>query len=183
MQKLWMFFLVLSTLLLSQEDVPSEVKSFIPANHEVLNFTKGDLNLDSVDDAILILKHKDENTHSDKEFPRPIYILIAQNGSYQVVATNNNAVMTAHEGGMMGDPFNGVTIKNGYFSLEYYGGSAWRWSQVVTFKYDKSKNEWFLHRDGSESFHASEPDKVETTIKTVKDFGVINFKDYKKNQE
>ena len=78
----------------------------------------------------------------------------------------------------MGDPYVGITIKNSYFTFEHYGGSAWRWSKYITYKYDNSKNEWFLHKVGSESFHASEPDKVTTKTLTTKEFGTVKFEDY-----
>ena len=78
----------------------------------------------------------------------------------------------------MGDPFMGIKIKNGYFSVEHYGGSSWRWTRIITYKYSKQDKEWFLHKDGSESFHASEPQKVETKIKTTKDFGQIKFEEF-----
>ncbi len=110
---------------------------------------------------------------------RPLYILIGQSDqSYKLTAKNNNVVYCVDCGGMMGDPFMGITIKNGYFSIEHYGGSAWRWTKIVTFKYSKTKKKWFLHKDGGDSFHTSQPEKVETKVKTVKDFGVIQFEKY-----
>ncbi|UOQ71963.1 hypothetical protein [Hymenobacter cellulosilyticus] len=84
---------------------------------------------------------------------------------------------------MMGDPFQGIAIKNGYFSLEYYGGSAWRWTHITTFKYDPARRTWFLHREGGESFHATDPDKVESYGRTIRDFGRVAFADYDSNKQ
>lgn len=75
----------------------------------------------------------------------------------------------------MGDPFTGVTIKNGYFSVEHYGGSGWRWTRIVTFKYAPAEKNWFLFKDGGDSFHALDPEKVKTKISTVKNFGKVPF--------
>lgn len=41
------------------------------------------------------------------------------------------------------NPYSGLTIKNGYFSVEHYAGSAWRWTRIPTFKYSKAENDWF----------------------------------------
>jgi hypothetical protein len=78
-------------------------------------------------------------------------------------------------GGVMGDPFMQVVIKNGYFSIEHYGGSGWRWTRTITFKYSPADSYWYLHKDGNSSFHSADPDKVTTKIKTIKDFGKLPF--------
>lgn len=162
-----------------QVEVPKSVQSFIPKGYAVLNFTKGDLNRDKIEDAILILKRDNESIEMEDAPRRPLFILIGEkNGAYKKAAENNTTVLTIQDGGVMGDPFEGVTIKNGYFSVEHYGGSAWRWTHIVTYKYDKKKKTWFLHKDGGESFHSADPEKVESKVLTVKDFGVVPFDEY-----
>ncbi|MBF0573599.1 MAG: hypothetical protein HQK69_07555, partial [Desulfamplus sp.] len=159
----------------------NKIVRFIPENYSVLNMTKGDLNLDSIDDIILILKKNGEEKTSDViEHPekRPLYILIGKSdGLYELAAKNDNAVYCVDCGGMLGDPFNNITIKKGCFSVEHFGGSAWRWTRIITFKYSKSEKNWFLHKDGGDSFHAA-GGKVETRVKTVKDFGLVMFEQY-----
>jgi hypothetical protein len=76
---------------------------------------------------------------------------------------------------MMGDPFQEVVIKKGFFSIEHYGGSGWRWTRTITFKYTADDNNWYLFKDGGDSFHASDPEKVTTKIRTTKDFGKVRF--------
>ena len=170
--------MVLSTLfLLSTDKLPQSVSKVIPKGYSVLKFKKGNLNRDKIADAILILKHDKEEEKEDTK--RLLYILVGtKNGDFKVVKKSSSAVLGVQDGGMMGDPFQDVAIKNGYFSVEHYGGSSWRWSRIVTFKYNKSKKNWFLHKDGGDSYHSSEPDKVTTKIKTVKDFGVLSFEKY-----
>ncbi len=166
--------LLISTLLLAVDKLPKEIK--IPKDYSVLNFTKGDLNLDKFQDAILILKHKNEDKN---DYKRPLYILIGDSkGKLRVVAENNNSVLGYSDGGIYGDPFSGVTIKKGYFSIEHYGGSSWRWTRIVTFKYNKKKKNWFLYKDGGDSYHTSNPNKITTDIATKKDFGVVPFSKY-----
>ncbi len=168
-----------------QEDevkVPAALKKYIPAGFEALNVSKGDLNRDAYGDMILVLKKKGEEKTSDViDHPekRPLLIFLGQaDRSYKLAAKSNNSVYCVDCGGMMGDPFTGITIKNGYFSVEHYGGSGHRWTRIITFKYSPADKNWFLFKDGSERFHATAPEEVKTEVKTVKNFGKVSFQQF-----
>jgi hypothetical protein len=162
--------------------VPANLKGFIPKGYDVLDLTKGDLNRDAFTDAIMVLYKKGEEKTSDViEHPekRPLLILIGQaNKSYKLAARSDNAVYCVDCGGQMGDPFTGITIKNGYFSTEHYGGSGWRWTRIITFKYSPAEKGWFLYKDGGDSFHAITHEEVKTSVKTVKNFGKVPFEKF-----
>jgi hypothetical protein len=168
-----------------KEDVKNlsgEILQFVPKDYAVLDTASGDLNLDNIKDLILVLKRNGEDTLSDvvdNPEKRPLLILLGDiNHKLTLAKKNDNTVYCIDCGGMMGDPYMGITIKNGYFSVEHYGGSGWRWSRIITYKYSKQENEWFLHKDGSESFNVCEPEKVESTIRTAKDFGKVRFEEF-----
>jgi hypothetical protein len=164
------------------KNLPDEILQFVPIDYAVLDTASGDLNLDTYKDLILVLRRNGEDTLSDVvDHPekRPLLILLRDADSkLALAAKNDNTVYCIDCGGMMGDPYMGLTIKNGYFSVEHYGGSAWRWSRIITYKYSKEKKEWFLHKDGSESFNAGEPEKVKHKTRTTKDFGKVAFADF-----
>lgn len=107
-------------------------------------------------------------------------MILIQNKSNQLElkSKNENVVYCVDCGGMMGDPYVTMVYKDGYFSIEHYGGSTWRWTRIITFKYNKTKDDWFLHKDSSESFHVDGTEKVQTNIKTTKDFGVVRFNEF-----
>ena len=155
---------------------------FIPEGYTILDSATGDLNLDPYPDMLLVLKKNGEDSTSDVvDHPekRPLLILIGQaNKQFKLAARNDNAVYCVNCGGMMGDPYMGIVIKKGYFSIEHYGGSAWRWTRIITFKYSTASKYWYLHKDGGDSYHTSDPDKVETKIRTIKEFGKIAFDKY-----
>jgi len=159
--------------------VPAVLKPFVLKGYEVLDLTTGDLNRDKYPDAIMILYKKGEEKTSDViDHPekRPLLVLLGNAGkSYTLAARSDNAVYCVDCGGQMGDPFTGVTVKNGYFSVEHYGGSGWRWTRIVTFKYQPEAKNWFLFKDGGERFHATDPEKVKTELKTAKNFGKVPF--------
>lgn len=164
------------------KNIGENIKNFVPENYAILDSVSGNLNLDNFVDMIVVLKKIGEEKTSDViENPekRPLLILIGKaNNKFKLAERNDNTVYCIDCGGIMGDPFTEIVIKNGYFSVEHYGGSAWRWTRVITYKYSKVENNWFLHKDGSENFHATEPEKVEKIIKTTKDFGKVLFKDF-----
>ena len=57
-----------------------------------------------------------------------------RDGNYEVVAENENAVLREEEGGVWGDPYESIKVKNGKFILTFYGGSGWRWWECYTFR-------------------------------------------------
>jgi hypothetical protein len=81
-------------------------------------------------------------------------------------------------GGVFGDPYEGLAIKNGYFSVEHYGGSSWRWTRIITFKYHDAKKAWYLHRDAGISYHTSDPDTETESVYNQADYGKLNFEEY-----
>jgi hypothetical protein len=169
----------------------NQILKFVPKNFEILDTIKGNLNNDSFDDYILVLKKKNEETTSNygdnKPEKRPLLILTGNsNNKLELKARNDNSVLCIDCSGLIhGDSYVGVKIKNGYFSVEHYtvGGND-KWSQIITFKYDKIKDKWFLHRDGTEYFGWNPDENGEAIIKTgeeiltKKNFGVVLFENY-----
>jgi hypothetical protein len=174
--------MLLNLQLKAQIAIPGNLKQFVLKGYDVLDISKGDLNRDDYPDAIMVLaklgekKTSDVLTHPEK---RPLLVLIGQaNKSYKLAARSDNAVYCVDCGGQMGDPYTGITVKNGYFSVEHYGGSGWRWTRIITFKYSAADNNWLLHKDGGERFHAITHEEVKTPVLTVKDFGKVPFEKF-----
>lgn len=164
------------------DKIPNEIKAFIPEGYEPISAATGDLNMDAIPDAVLVVKKPDEKETSDvvdNPTKRPLLVLLGEGkNQYKLAGRNDNVVLCVDCGGVFGDPFEGVSIKNGVFSVEHYGGSSWRWTKIITFKYSPKDKNWLLTRVGSDSFHASDPNKVKTTIKTAKNFGRVLFEKY-----
>ena len=157
--------------------LPAAIRRALPAGYLVLDAAWGDLNRDALSDWLVVLNKPDEAktsgvvAHPSK---RPLLVFVAgAGGAYTLAARTNNAVYCVDCGGMMGDPFTGLAIKNGYFTVEHYGGSAQRWTRYVTFRYDPASRTWLVHRDGSERFHALDPEHGTTTATTAKNFGRV----------
>lgn len=167
--------------------VPAAIRKALPAGYQVLAAEKGDLNRDALPDYAVVLHRPNEAKTSDViDHPtkRPLLLFVGgAGGTYTMAARSDNAVYCVDCGGIMGDPFMGVTIKSGYFTVEHYGGSAWRWTRFITFRYDAATRAWLLHRDGHESFYALDPEHGKTTMRTVKNFGRVPFAKFDIYQE
>jgi hypothetical protein len=163
---------------------PAELLALVPRDHELFDFGTGDLNGDGREDAALVLRKPDEAEGSD--VPRPLLLLIRGADGRLAVQRRNDHVVYCHDcGGMMGDPYQGLEIGKGRLTTTMYGGSAWRWSQAYTFAYDAAKKDWFLERDESSSFHASDPDNGTRLVITREELGdvAIGSFDYDKRQK
>jgi hypothetical protein len=160
----------------------AEIQNFIPSGYTVLSIDSGDLNMDSLTDFLLVLRKNGEDTISnenDHPVTRPLLLLIMDEDKKLRLAARNDKTVFCYEcGGMMGDPFSGVSIENGSFSIEHYGGSAWRWTRTITYRYSTEFKEWFLYQDNSESFHVSEPDKIKIDVRASKEFGKVKFQEF-----
>jgi|GEM_PF-4494013 len=137
---------------------PAAIRRTLPPGYAVLDARQGDLNRDALPDWVVVLHKADGQKTSDViDHPTKRPLLLFVGGAFTLAARTGNAVYCVDCGGMMGDPFTGLVIKKGYFTVEHYGGSAQRWTRYVAFRYDAATRSWLLHRDGSERFHALAP--------------------------
>ncbi|MEP6848966.1 MAG: hypothetical protein ABI999_08915 [Acidobacteriota bacterium] len=164
-------------------EIPNDVKPFVEKGYIPIALEKGDLNGDGTKDCILVLSKPthDSNTYDEVgDALRPTMILVRDaGGTLSLAARNDHAVYCKNCGGMMGDPFQGVTIKGTTFSVLNAGGSSDRWDETYTFGYSRRDRQWQLTRVEENSFSNFKPDKVKTVIlMPPKSFGLITFGDF-----
>jgi hypothetical protein len=179
-----LFLLMTLSAVAQEKPLPAELKPFVRSGYEVLDWGTEDLNGDKRKDYVLILKKQGEDTvgvESDVwTIQRPLLLLTKKaDGALQLAIENNELVYCRHCGGAMGDPYDGLTLSPGVIKLDFYGGSNWRWSQAILFRYDKIKKDWFMEVDNLSSFQAMDMDKTlsEAVIKRI-ETGDIRLKDY-----
>lgn len=175
------------------DDINKNLKSFIPKDYSILSIQYGDLNLDKYADAIMVLRkdNEEETSKSDEEKPakRPLLILLGQkNGSYKLAYKSDNIIESIDSSGSFGDPFTGITIKNGYFYIGHGVAGGHHWEETTVFKYNKTKNNWFLYKIHNTNYilNNSEGDNDNNdafiadydNYKTAKDFGEIPFQKF-----
>ncbi|WP_166243060.1 hypothetical protein [Paenibacillus turpanensis] len=122
--------------------------SLIPEGWRILEIQKdvpvkaeGDINQDGILDAAVVL----EQTKSPNEEAPARSLLIAfgeKDHSYSLSILADHVILKADEGGIWGDPFEGITINRGSIVVSHYGGSNWRWYNDYRFRYQD--NDWYL---------------------------------------
>jgi hypothetical protein len=153
---------------------------FIPIGYTILDSARGDLNKDGIIDLVLILKSNVEENYPDTT--RPLIILHGKKDmTYSLVARNDHVVLCQDCGGIFGDPYEKIVIKNNYFSVEHYGGSNWRWTRIIAFKYNLKTKTYILHRDAGISYHTSDSRQSSVYENRKKDFDKLLFSDYNYN--
>lgn len=165
----------------SELKIPAEVTPFIDKERVAIALESADLNGDGTRDYVLVIEDPKE-TSDLLQGKRSLLILTRENGGKLKLAARNDkeAVYCRTCGGIsIGDPFMGIKVGRNTFTINHYGGSAWRWTDDFKFNYSRIDKNWQLVRVEETSFHTSEPEKGETHIYTPpKDFGKINLADF-----
>jgi hypothetical protein len=162
--------------------VPAEVRPFVEAGTKAIALEAADLNGDGRGDFVLVLER--ENPAKDKDdFPvnqRPLLLLVRDaDGRLAAAKRNERLVMCSQCGGVFGDPFEGVEAGRNTFTVNFYGGSNWRWKYSYRFNYSRLDRTWQLVRTEELSYHTSDPDKMKTRVFTPpRDFGKIDVADF-----
>lgn len=152
--------------------------AFVPAGYGILDSAVGDLNRDARPDVVLVLRQNGEDTIPD-DVPRPLLLLLGQpDHRLALAARNDHAVLHRNWGGNYGDPFAGVVVKHGFFSVEHYGGNVNRWSRTSTFRYQPTARTWFLNRESTGEYEATSEENAPETSRTARDFGQVPFARY-----
>lgn len=155
-----------------------------PQGWSIMDTLSGDLNRDKYTDFLIVLQHDEDSLATDE--PRPLLILIGNDkGELVLTRRNDNVVLCRECGGVFGDPYDGLAIKNGYFSVQHYGGSAWRWTRIITFRYHEKEKDWFLHKDGGVSYYLYDIDGDSTLTESFENqdkYGKQKFEDYNGDQ-
>ncbi len=170
-----------TTLIRQDSAMIADAMAIYSAGWIILDTMTGDLNRDAYADLLMVLQFDGKFVADDE--PRPLLIFLGTpSGKLKLSEQNDNIVLCEGCGGVFGDPYEGLAIKNGYFSVEHYGGSNWRWTKIITFKFSEKENTWFLHRDAGVSFNSGDPEGTETEIVDHKeDYGKLKFVDYNYN--
>ena len=162
--------------------VPAEVRPFVEAGTKAIAVEAADLNGDGRGDFVLVLER--ENPAVDKDdFPvnqRPLLILLrGVDGKLSAVKRNERLVMCSKCGGVFGDPFEGVEAGRNTFTVNFYGGSNWRWKHSYRFNYSRIDKTWQLVRVEEINYHTSDPDKMKTRVFTPpRDYGKVDLADF-----
>lgn len=130
----------------------SEVSDLVPKGWNIVEKVEGDLNKDNIDDIAVVIEGTSEV--EDEASNRELLIVFGnKDGTYTLSTKAEKTILKADEGGVWGDPFEGISIDNGSLLISFYGGSNWRWYGNYRFRYQD--NDWYLIGATIGSFHTS----------------------------
>lgn len=107
-------------------------KEFQPAGSTVIETVEGDLDGDEIPERVFIYNTKDAGEMGKI---REIQILKKKNGKWLILEKSRKAILESNAGGMMGDPYQNTTIKNGILMITHYGGSSWEWATTDKYRF------------------------------------------------
>lgn len=143
------------------------IGDFVPRGWTILDSSIGDLNTDYIDDAVIILQHKDSVTliNSDGDTtqtqPRILLILFKNTVSNRFELTEqSNSFVLKHDKSTMDDPYREITIDNGVLSITFnlfYNLGSW-YVTTATYKFRYQRGHFTLIGADNFSFHRATHD-------------------------
>lgn len=127
-----LFIFLCCDLLVFGQDIP------VPEGYDTVSCIKGDLDKDGIDELVVAYNTKKE----EKDFegiPRELIIYKFLDTKWMLWKRSMQALMGSRDGGMMGDPFGDIEIKNGLLIISHYGGSSWKWGQTDKYRYQNGE--------------------------------------------
>ena len=134
---------------------------------------KCDLNQDSIEDKIVVYSTSFPKKIESDDFKEYIVAIFISNKFFQ-----NNNIISKYYTDNVASGFNGIIVKNNYFTIEQTNGTGNGIAQeFTTFKY--SNNEILLHKYTIIENQRSNGDENEKTYDyAIKNFGNILFQNY-----
>ena len=107
----------------------------IPKNYSIVDTVKGDLNKDGIDELVIAYNTQKEKEDAFESVPRELIIYKKESNNWIVWKKSKSALYGSRDGGMMGDPFGEIEIKNGILLVSQNGGSSWKWGHTDKYRY------------------------------------------------
>lgn len=128
--------LILAGLLINSSAFASD---HLVSKPNILATTHGDLDNDGQPEKVSVF---DNGTDAGMGTEREIHIYKKNENTWKLWHKSIGAVMPSSAGGMMGDPFESIQIKNRALVIKHFGGSRDKWE--YTHRYRWQDNDWYL---------------------------------------
>lgn len=121
-----------------QTHYENKLADYIPDNYFVLDSAMSQFNNETIV-AYVIAPEEEKKDPNDESHDRMLLVLRKIGNTYEKMASNAKVVLCKSCGGVFGDPFVGIGLKNNVLNISHYGGSAWRWGNSQTFRYQNKQ--------------------------------------------
>lgn len=130
--------------------------SFVPKEWSVIDSVSFDFNNDSCKDYVVVIEKDTKinfianlagDTTEMFDKPRVLLVLCGSDNGFKLNCQSNNMIALSDQGGMMGDPFEGIEIIDNNICASYFGGSNTKWNLTHCFSYVDGR--WVLQNVSS----------------------------------
>ena len=111
--------------------------NLVPAKYKSLGEALGDLDKDGIDEKVVVY-NVDLDTSYYVAIDRELIIFKKVKNNWVIWQRSMKAVGDTKSGGMMGDPFEEVQIKNGILYIYQSGGSNWKWRKIDKYRFQNN---------------------------------------------
>jgi len=120
-------FLITSIQCVLAQEIP------IPKGYSVVDTITGDLDKDSIKE--LVVAYNTDIASEFGGFHRELSVYKLENNAWKLWKTSQQALYGSKDGGMMGDPFDEMRIKEGILHISQNGGSSWKWGFTDKYRF------------------------------------------------
>jgi len=134
------------------EGFKNNIFEFIPSGWSILDSISFDYNNDSLKDYVILIESI-ENVNYKKMWgdvememtdkPRILFVLNGSENGFSLSCQANELILTSEQGGMMGDPYQGIIVSGNKICTSFWGGSRDKWNLSHCFIF--KENKWFLN--------------------------------------
>jgi hypothetical protein len=118
-----------------QENKKSEIIQK-PKSFKILEEIEGDLDKDGIPEKVIVY---DTEKEIDLGTERQIYIYKRKNNNWKLWGKSIGAILPSEHGGMMGDPFEGISIERNCIVINHFGGSRQKWNYTHRFRFQSGE--------------------------------------------
>ncbi len=119
----------------SQENKKSEIIQ-IPKSFKILAETEGDIDEDGISEKVIVY---DTEKETDLGTERQIFIYKINSDKWELWKKSVGAILPSQHGGMMGDPFEGISIERNCIVINHFGGSRQKWNYTHRFRFQSGE--------------------------------------------
>ncbi|WP_299388193.1 hypothetical protein [uncultured Lacinutrix sp.] len=118
----------------SQENKKPEIIE-TPKHFKILDEKEGDLDKDGVFEKVIVY---DTEKETDMGTERQIYIYKKNHNKWELWKKSVGAILPSQHGGMLGDPFQGISIERNCIVINHSGGARQKWHYTHRFRYQNN---------------------------------------------
>ncbi|MFN3939535.1 MAG: hypothetical protein ACK4IY_03040 [Chitinophagales bacterium] len=106
----------------------------VPDGYVIIDTVYGDLDKDHQQELVVAYNTPHEDS-PDENISRELIIYKLQKDKWINWKGSKQALYGSRDGGMMGDPYGDMEIKNGILLISQYGGSSYKWGHTDKYRY------------------------------------------------